>query len=390
MTPEQSRQLAKLIQDFSEDDKMEFYYSTIVLGEDPVAYLDEDFLKASFGGDRSAAGRYAAQQRWKGHVKGDAKASWDTPTDDLEVAKATGRPISWLQYGSLPKGVQDVIDKRMAEYDALSEQIAKAEYGSIEYQSLWRNRSAVAIKQHAEMEIAVKSYAKSVGMSSREAEICAKAIYRTVATHDYDRIDPKDSVPQEERLGIAVDDIKDAEVMVAVPLYAAEQMLRTDQRFKSQFETGKSRGTLNTDARAEQEAANFGLHPNVNPAMRPIYGYIRKGDVKYKDIIQDEIQQYGEVHFVLKKSINSRSTFTCEDSLLQPMHPAPVNKPNYLAALPFIRLGKSRYTEAQIHGGISLDDVDRVVILRQSAKRIAGFTDLKLSLNALGIPVDLV
>ena len=32
-----------------------------------------DLLKASFGGDRSAAGRYAAQQRWKGHVKDATK-----------------------------------------------------------------------------------------------------------------------------------------------------------------------------------------------------------------------------------------------------------------------------------------------------------------------------
>ena len=32
-----------------------------------------EFMKASFGGDRSAAGRYAAEQRWKGHVKEDAE-----------------------------------------------------------------------------------------------------------------------------------------------------------------------------------------------------------------------------------------------------------------------------------------------------------------------------
>jgi hypothetical protein len=32
-----------------------------------------DIIKASFGGDRSAAGRYAAEQRWKGHVKGAEK-----------------------------------------------------------------------------------------------------------------------------------------------------------------------------------------------------------------------------------------------------------------------------------------------------------------------------
>ena len=33
--------------------------------------VDAAFAKASFGGDRSAAGRYAAEQRWKGHQKKD-------------------------------------------------------------------------------------------------------------------------------------------------------------------------------------------------------------------------------------------------------------------------------------------------------------------------------
>jgi GNAT superfamily N-acetyltransferase len=33
--------------------------------------IDARLYKASFGGDRSAAGRYAAEQRWKGHTKGD-------------------------------------------------------------------------------------------------------------------------------------------------------------------------------------------------------------------------------------------------------------------------------------------------------------------------------
>jgi hypothetical protein len=31
------------------------------------------FIKASFGGNRSEAGRYAAEQRWKGHVRADAE-----------------------------------------------------------------------------------------------------------------------------------------------------------------------------------------------------------------------------------------------------------------------------------------------------------------------------
>lgn len=48
-----------------------------------------DFLKASFGGDRSAAGRYAAQQRWKGHVK-------DQPQDPFDRIKAESLRVAGL------------------------------------------------------------------------------------------------------------------------------------------------------------------------------------------------------------------------------------------------------------------------------------------------------
>jgi hypothetical protein len=387
MTPEQSRQLAKLIQDFSADDKMEFYYSTIVLGEDPVVYLDEDFLKASFGGDRSAAGRYAAQQRWKGHVKGDAKASWDTPTDDLEVAKATGRPISWLQIGKYPKEVQNIIDKRHAEYLELSKKLAEKAQGSdIEYRIIWQQRSAVAMQQKEEMDIAVKKYAKSLGMTDFEAEICSKAIYRSWATLSYEDREV-DALAREDRLGKAIEQTKNPDVMIAVPTHIVEKMLRTDGRFKSQFETGTSRGSLSYEARSEQEAANFGTHPSVDPKSRPIYGYVRKGDASFRSIVEGEVRQYGEVHFVLKKEVHDRTTFTTEDSLLRPIHPAPLKKPNYLAAMPYYH-GGSRYTEAQIHGGLSLKDVDRVVVSVKEAKDMADFDTLELSLRAVGIPVE--
>ena len=78
MTPTQSRELASLIQTFSPSQKADFYYFTIVQNQDPIAYVAQmqkhslvDLIKASFGGDRSAAGRYAAEQRWKGNRKKD-------------------------------------------------------------------------------------------------------------------------------------------------------------------------------------------------------------------------------------------------------------------------------------------------------------------------------
>ena len=42
-------------------------------------------VKASFGGDRSAAGRYAAQQRWKNQAKGDSKKKADANSDSPRV-----------------------------------------------------------------------------------------------------------------------------------------------------------------------------------------------------------------------------------------------------------------------------------------------------------------
>ena len=45
----------------------------------------KSFHKASFGGDRSAAGRYAAEQRWKGHVK---REDMPKPSGFIGVSRA--------------------------------------------------------------------------------------------------------------------------------------------------------------------------------------------------------------------------------------------------------------------------------------------------------------
>lgn len=51
-----------------------------------------DIIKASFGGDRSAAGRYAAEQRWKNHQKKqeDAKGRQGGGSLDDEISRVTG------------------------------------------------------------------------------------------------------------------------------------------------------------------------------------------------------------------------------------------------------------------------------------------------------------
>jgi GNAT superfamily N-acetyltransferase len=49
------------------------YHSKILTSAGAAFAEDTEIEKASFGGDRSAAGRYAAQQRWKNHKKGETK-----------------------------------------------------------------------------------------------------------------------------------------------------------------------------------------------------------------------------------------------------------------------------------------------------------------------------
>lgn len=115
MTPAESRQLASLIQTFSPIEKADFYYFTMVERQDPVAYVARmrkhtlvDLIKASFAGDRSAAGRYAAQQRWKGHAKVDEPRDYQNIllneyTSLLKVTskneKAVNSPIARKAYG---------------------------------------------------------------------------------------------------------------------------------------------------------------------------------------------------------------------------------------------------------------------------------------------------
>jgi len=71
------------------------------LDEIAVKSIVSQVLKASFGGDRSAAGRYAANMRWRGHVKEDAS----------DMGEAIGRVRAMVaQLGLLPTLRSDEIE----------------------------------------------------------------------------------------------------------------------------------------------------------------------------------------------------------------------------------------------------------------------------------------
>ena len=157
-------------------------------------------------------------------------------------------------------------------------------------------------------------------------------------------------------------------------------------RIKTQFEDGvKSSTMVERDYRADIEQQLFGYKLNLNPKLRPVYGYLtnRKFDISSKN----GACQYGNVCIVLKKSkVFNRTTYTVGDSLdgirsvlggdyFYAKVPAPLSNPS----IKTMEIGRSirdgkfgdslekvtesvNYMEIQVHGGVSVKDIDKVYI----------------------------
>lgn len=183
-----------------------------------------------------------------------------------------------------------------------------------------------------------------------------------------------DDMTEAERTALVmrVREVRDTgTVCIAVPYDATHDIL-SDGRFMSQFEVGDSGGAYDPDMRAMQETAVFDHHPHVVPAARPIYGYVAP-DGK---VTANGVSQYGETRFVLKPDVATRTTMTVGDSLNTHATPVPMtgdvtardisnsaartffgDSGQRLATAGISRFVDWDYFEAQIHGGVSLDDV---------------------------------
>lgn len=167
----------------------------------------------------------------------------------------------------------------------------------------------------------------------------------------------------------AAEDLSTAYVASRVPVDVLDDIVETG-RMKSQFETQTSRGSLSPAHRADTEANLYG-YPHHQPVKeRPIYGYMNRPG---RD--PSWVSSYGEVEIEFKNEVRSRTTFTMGDSLAQEYIPSAVNDPSYLsldAPVAFanelndtdvVRNGiwaDTPYVEAQIHGGVTVDDIAAV------------------------------
>lgn len=173
--------------------------------------------------------------------------------------------------------------------------------------------------------------------------------------------------------------MENAQIKVRAPVDAVEEIV-DDGRFKTQFETKTSGGQYAPDDRRKLEKKLFGYDEDTPDEERPIYGYVR-------DRTSDEpdgrfLDGYGGAEFRLTEEAKDRATFTYGDSLAanpdvtrggKPnVIPSPVKDPNPrsadVKALQKIADGdverpgdNSYYTEAQIHEGVTMEDVDEVV-----------------------------
>lgn len=157
-------------------------------------------------------------------------------------------------------------------------------------------------------------------------------------------------------------------VAIRVPGSAVHDIAR-DKRLRNQHETDTSRGALDQALRRNVEQIFFGIPYDSRAADRPVYGYLEGSP------FAADTGQYGDIKFVLRDDVRTRSTFYWGDTLdnsgilienvtsaPQPLEaPTPWALPYYgdeFETDPYD--SDASYIEIQIHGGVSFDDVEWV------------------------------
>lgn len=213
---------------------------------------------------------------------------------------------------------------------------------------------------------------------------------------DAEKLYGRDRVAQaEESLRKSLDK---ADIHVRISSNQTLESIISD-RFKSQFETGKSSAAFQPEQRANTEAGLFGYKKDLPDEDRPIYGYMsRKSTASKTDPNKGEgagADGYGDLVITLKPSVKDRATITGNDSLDRPpptmYQPSPVKSAS-IASLLTVRevqgvptpgtkerldsIGSAKnlidinkagafgrqslYVEAQIHGKVTPSDIAEI------------------------------
>lgn len=244
-----------------------------------------------------------------------------------------------------------------------------------------------------------------------------------------------------------------AQIRVRIPTKALDQII-ADGRLKNQHETETSMGSLNPRYRRLAEQVMFGYpsfpepedngsmeavpsmitprrnmrfaQADIAPGLRPlpgeqehpssalpIYGFLVDPS---EPGAEDVAEGYGNTVLVLKNSLRHRTTFTGVDSLGGNLYPSPIDQPRVESLTTEQMLGLAggaafgkdfpdgkpnwpldkpyTYVEAQIHGGVTLDDIAEIHLhgpAHEVAQAIADGTlpkHIRVVTRAYGLPMS--
>lgn len=136
--------------------------------------------------------------------------------------------------------------------------------------------------------------------------------------------------------------------------------LARDGVYRSQFETGTSNGGLTAHPggeRWEWESRLFGgAYDHANPADRPKYGALN-----HRKLSQGGAPRFGSAHLRLREAVLDRTTFCYPDSVFDPVDFGTAGR---FALIELIdeRDPLDNYVEAHVHGPVTLDDVEVLVL----------------------------
>ncbi|MFB2972610.1 hypothetical protein ACE1CD_26930 [Aerosakkonema sp. BLCC-F183] len=200
--------------------------------------------------------------------------------------------------------------------------------------------------------------------------------------------------------------LKEAEIFIRLDADNLERVLR-DGRFKSIFEIKVESTIVDTEElmdvriieRRLAEEKLFGYSQDLPPALRPIYGYVASSVNAME--CGDVIPYYGEIGIKLKQPLKNRTTFTGDDSLFRPQsyresfekmtrQPSMFEAANIASfvswediagnaenlrwrletiasstSLADLMEAKEQhfYFEAQIHAGVTIEDIDEIIYI---------------------------
>jgi hypothetical protein len=153
---------------------------------------------------------------------------------------------------------------------------------------------------------------------------------------------------------------KDPVVRMRIGVNELNSILHDDGVFKSQHETGSSRGYFGPEKRERRETQMFSA-----ANTRPKYGYLSERDQRSKNA--RSLSFYGDIAVEFKDEVAKRTTFTVGDSLNEEL--AAMRVEDIPSASPERRAVTANslgsYVEAQIHGTLTLNDVVRIYVTKR-------------------------